>query len=208
MALIGNRSSLLKSPGRFLAGGPVCVMRSAFNMHGMMRNAYQAYSPLSATPDGHLSPSAWVLPKTGGGMSSYNAARISFVATGSGAMGYPIDGSTSFSITFADAAGELISSGSGSASFTFDATGDIQAVLNAVGSASFAIDTNTPQLLALGWIQGTADMAYAATLTAYAVGNMVGSTEDTSTIVNANIVSVNGYSVTGNGQSGTEWGPA
>ena len=183
-------------------------MRSNLNKYGMMRNAYQAYDPLSAIPNGHLSPSAWVLPITGGGLSSYNMARVTIDASGSGAMGVPIDGSTSFSIVFADAAGELISSGSGTASFTFGATGDIQAVLNAIGSASFTITTNTPELLALGWIQGTADMAYSATLTAYAVGNMVGSTEDTSTTVNANIVSVNGYAVTGNGQSGTEWGPA
>ena len=182
-------------------------MRSNLNKYGMMRNAYQAYDPLSATPDGHLSPSAWVLPITGGGMSSYNMARVTIDASGSGAMGLPIEGATSFSIVFADAAGQLISSGSGTASFTFGATGDIQAVLNAIGSASFTITTNTPQLLALGWVEGTANMAYAATLTAYALGNMVGSTEDTSTTVNANIVSVNGYAVTGNGQSGTEWGP-
>ena len=55
MALIGNRSVLNKTPGRFLNAG-VATFRSEFNKHGMQRSA--AFSPLSAMPNGHLAPSA------------------------------------------------------------------------------------------------------------------------------------------------------
>ena len=88
MALIGNGSVLHKSPGRFLngygtTGGGIASMRTGFNKHGMQRSAYQSFHAKSATPDGHLSPSAWVLPKTAGGMSSRNVTALSLAPTAS-----------------------------------------------------------------------------------------------------------------------------
>jgi hypothetical protein len=214
MALHGNRSVLLKSPGRFLngntaAGGGFAGVRSNFNKHGMSRNAYENYSALSATPDGHLSGSAWILPKTGGGMSSHNITYASFGASGLAVGGITADAPASFAFTVADADGQLISSGTGTASLTFTVADLLlTASLNGTGSSSFTITSNTPQLGAEASGIGNAVLSFTASLTPYAIGNMVGNTEDTSTIVNANIVSVNGYSVTGNGQTGTEWGPA
>ena len=206
--LIGNRSTLLKSPGRFLSGGPVSVMRSAFNTHGMMRGAYGGnYNALSATPNGHLSPSAWVLPKTAGGMSSRNNAFATFTPTANGTMGLPASGTASFLIDTNTPAGQLISSAIGSASFAITPTGNVLATLSGVGSSTMTFTTNTPAMSAKGWAQASGAMTVTATLTSYAKGMMIGSTVDTSSIVNANIVSVNGYSVTGNGQPGTEWGP-
>jgi hypothetical protein len=84
----------------------------------------------------------------------------------------------------------------------------LTASLNGDGTASFTLDANTPLLGALAGGEGSTSLSFAGTLTPYAIGNMVGTTEVTSDVVNANIVSVNGYSVTGDGQSGTEWGPA
>lgn len=231
MALHGNRSVLLKSPGRFLNGG-VAIMRSNFNKHGMQRNAYEQFSAKAATPYGHLSGSAWVLPKTAGGMSSVNFARAEFGASGSGVGGITTTGESAITFTVADMAGELISSGSGAASWAITTNNPLlTASIDGIGSTSFAITTNTPLLGAEASAEGsssilfsctatilplddtsplrtaTASFAITGALTPYAIGSMTGSTVDSSTIVNANIVSVNGYSVTGNGQSGTEWGP-
>lgn len=235
MALHGNRSVLHKSPGRFLngygtAGGGIASMRSAFNKHGMQRNAFQAYSPLSATPLGHLSPSAWVLPKTAGGMSSRNVTRIDVAGAGAIVGGvtspgsadltftpagtiWPLDdsvqigaGNASITFTVADADGQLISSGAGTAEFAFTTnTPLLTASLAAVGAASFTL-TPAGALGAEASADGSASMAFsmAATilpandappartaaasfaitgaLVPYAIGSMVGSTLNTQTL--------------------------
>lgn len=213
MALIGNGSVIHKSPGRFLngfgtAGGGIASMRSAMTKHGMMRNAYEQFDPKSAIPYGHLSPSAWILPKTAGGMSSRNVTSLTTTPTGLAVGGVTTDAATSITFAVDDATGQLISSGTGSASMTFTVANLLlTASLNGIGSSAFTITTNTPQLGAEASGIGTAVLSFTATLTPYAIGSMSGSTVDASGAVNANIVSVNGYSVTGNGQSGTEWGP-
>jgi hypothetical protein len=86
MALHGNQTILNKSPGRFLSGTPG-MLRSGFNKHGMIRNTYESFSDAAARPYGHLSPSAWVLPKIGGGMSSVNYIQGAGAFAGSGAEG-------------------------------------------------------------------------------------------------------------------------
>lgn len=214
MALHGNRSVLLKSPGRFLsgagtAGTGIGILRSAFNKHGMQRNAYQRYSAKAATPYGHLSPSAWVLPKTAGGISSVNNANLSATAAGSVVGGITADATSAITFTVADADGQLISSGEGSASMTFTVADLLlTASLNGAGATSFSLDTNAPLLGALAGGEGSSTISFSGSLAPYAIGIMVGTTDVVTDVVNANIVSVNGYAVTGNGQSGSEWGPA
>ena len=141
--LVGNRSTLLKSPGRFLSGGPVSVMRSAFNTHGMMRGAYGGnYNALSATPDGHLSPSAWVLPKTAGGMSSRNTINGAATATGNGNLGLPAAASLSGSGGITQALLALVVSAvanlSGSGTLTAGIIGKLEAAAALAGSGNLA----------------------------------------------------------------------
>lgn len=174
MALIGNRSVLHKSPLRFV-NGREALLRSNFNKHGMQRNAYEAFDAKAAIPYGHLSPSAWVMPKRAGGIGSRNVTGLTVTSTGlavggittegsadfvitfSTSIAYPLDdsspirtGSTSFTLSFADAAGQLISSGTGNASmqFTF-ANALLTASIGGIGSASFVIDTNNALLGAI-----------------------------------------------------------
>jgi len=220
MALHGNRSVLHKSPGRFLNGGPG-IMRSAFNNHGMQRNAYQSFYAKSATPDGHLSPSAWVLPKTAGGMSSRNVTALSLSPTASMVGGVTTTGTSTLTFTGSDAAGQLISSGSGVASLAFTfANALLTASLNGIGEASFTLSTNTPPLGAEASGTGAASFTITGALVPYAIGSMSGSTVDTATLTTAailaamnasppgvNIKLVNDVAVTGDGQPGTEWGP-
>lgn len=169
MALIGNRSVILKSPGRFLNGtanakAGVGVMRSAFNMHGMMRNAYEAYDPKSATPVGHLAPSAWVPPKTAGGMSSRNVTTLTAAPTGLAVGGITTTGAAYITIDFATATGGLIASGTGSAALTFTVADLLlTASINGVGSAAFSIATNSAQLGAEASGDGSASFSFTAT---------------------------------------------
>lgn len=196
MALIGNRSVIHKSPARFLngygtTGGGIASMRSAFNKHGMMRNAYEAYDPKSAIPVGHLAPSAWVPPKTAGGMSSRNVTSSSFAATGlavggittdatasitfavADAQAYPLDdasplrtGTASITFAVADATGQLISSGSGTALMSFTiADALLTAFISGLGTAGFTISTNTPLLGAIADGTGEASILFSTTAT-------------------------------------------
>lgn len=174
MALIGNRSVINKSPGRFLAGAVASGNRNNFSQAGMLRGSFENFSKLSAWPSGHLSPSAWMLPQRAGGMSSRNVTEMKLTAVGAGAMG--VNGTGDASIVFtADATAQLIASATGSATFAVTATGSVQAVLSGVGSATFTL-TSSGTIGALAWGAGASSMQVTATMTSYARGLMVGST--------------------------------
>ena len=199
MALIGNRSVLNKSPGRFLNAG-VGTLRSEFSKHGMVRSA--AYSALAATPNGHLSPSAWVLPRTSGGMSSINFTTATVSGSGLAVGGVTTTGTSSITLTFADAFGELIASGGGTAAFSLTSNNPLlTASINGTGTAVATFSTNTPTLGALadgsGEVaitltatnsgrmpandasplrSGTAAISVTGALTPYAIGEMAGTT--------------------------------
>jgi hypothetical protein len=179
MSLIGNRSVLHKSPGRFLAGTVASGDRDNFDKAGMMRSTYENWSDLSAIPNGH-NISAWLLPKKLGGMSSHNVTGITITAFGAGAMGVNIDGAASMTF-IAAAVGQLIASATGSASFSFDATGNLIATLGTQGSASFTIAASGTAG-AIAWAQGTATMEVTATLIRFAIGHMSGNTADRSVL--------------------------
>ena len=205
--LHGNRSVLHKSPLRFV-NGREALLRSNFAKHGMVRNSYEQFDAKAARPYGHLAPSAWVLAKTAGGLSSRNVTGLSVDSSGLAYGGITTTGEITISFTVVNAAGELISSGGGTAAMTFNfANALLTASLGGIGSASFALSTNAPQLGAEASGDGASSFAFTGSLTPYAIGSMVGTTDVATDVVNANIVSVNGYLVTGNGQSGTEWGP-
>lgn len=174
--LVGNRSVLHKSPGRFLSGTVASIDRSAFSKPGMMRGAH--FSLLAGVPNGHLAPSAWLLPRMGGAMSSANVAGLSISATASGVLGLPGEGAASFTISFADAAGSLIVSGEGTASFTISTnTPLLTASVSGEGTASMAF-ASSGTLGALAGGEGAASFSFSATLTPYAVGHMTGTTEE------------------------------
>lgn len=178
-----------------------------------------------ALPMGSLAPSAWMLPQKPGAMASHNAAVMTFGGSGlavggittTGAASFalafaaavilPLDdtppartASAAFSITFANAAGSLITSGAGAASFAFASAAELLGILNGAGAASFALISNTPLLGADAGMTGAAiwslsaaaailpaddslpartaaaSFAISGALTPYAIGSMIGST--------------------------------
>jgi len=187
--LIGNRSVLLKSPGRFLSGTVASIERSNFSKPGMLAGRFESFNKLSAAiPGGHLAPSAWAMPRTAGGMASVNSAMLASSATATAYGGITSTGSASITFTVPDAAGQLISSGSGSSTFTLSTNSPLlTAALVGSGSAAFAITANTPTLGALASLVGSSSWAIAGTLTPYAIGNMAGTTVD-STVLTGEVV--------------------
>jgi len=213
-----------------LDGSNPSVLPVRFNQASAIRNQFIGEgidSNYAAKPSGHLPPSAWMMPQKPGAMSSRNEAGMALSATGAGVMGYPIAGSASFSVVLADAdilpvddtsplrtgttsititamdaAGQLISSGSGSASMAISAnTPFLTASINGSGSTSFSISTNAPVLGAEASGSGVASFSFAVSgsilpvndasplrtgvalitvggsLAPYAIGHMVGTTD-------------------------------
>lgn len=184
--LIGNRSVLHKSPGRFLAGTIASTDQAGWRKPGMMRSA--AYPALAGLPNGYYD-GAWFLPKTAGALSSAYNARIVLDPTGlavggitsdatatftftPAATAWPLDdsvqvgaGSSSITFTVADAAGQLISSGEGAAAFTFSTnTPLLTASLAAIGSTTFTMAA-TGALGAEASGSGSASMVFAMAAT-------------------------------------------
>ncbi|MTV78258.1 hypothetical protein GM535_13670, partial [Streptococcus pneumoniae] len=60
--LVGNRTVLHKSPGRFLSGTVASSERSNFSRPGMLAGRFEQMSKLAAVTNGHLAQSAWALP--------------------------------------------------------------------------------------------------------------------------------------------------
>ena len=201
MALVGNRSVLLKSPARWLNGG-VGIMRSAFSRPGELRSA--DFSPLAGIPLGHLAPSSWLLPKQAGAMSSVNFGQMSVASTGFAVGGITTTGTSTLEISFAVASGQLIASGTGTATLALSTNLPLLiASLGGAGTAGLTLTTNTPTLGAIAGGEGEASLTITfatatirplddtsplrtatttislnGTLVPFAKGFMVGTTED------------------------------
>ena len=186
MALIGNKSVLHKSPLRFV-NGREGLLRSNYNKHGMMRGAFNSYDDRCAIPNGHLSPSAWVLPKTAGGGSSRNYAGLTIESSGSGAMGVNAVGSLTMAFDFTGTGG-LVVSGAGTSAFTITGSVTGSAGLFADGTASFAF-APTATVSAINYAIGASSFTISGTLDPYAIGYMFGSTVDNSIVTNDTIAS-------------------
>lgn len=178
MALVGNRSVLNKSPGRFLNRG-VAILRSEFGKHGMMRNVYERFDDKSAFPNGHLSPSAWVLPKARGGMSSINSSGLEVQSSGLAVGGITTAAATTLSVGTNSPVGNLIAFGIGSVGISVSPNNPLlTASLNGNGGGSFGVSTNVPILGARASLVGETMLTFSCALTPYAVGRMNGTTEE------------------------------
>ena len=180
MALIGNRSVILKSPGRNLSGTVASGDRNNFRPN---RNAYEQLDPLASLPDGANAPVAWQLPVTAGGMSSNCDAGLYVTTTAGGTMGLPAFGDTTINVSIANAAGQLISSGTGSSAITVSTNSPLlTASMSGTGSAAIYISPNTPTLGAVASVIGSTSIAMSGTLIPYAIGSMSGTTSDSGTL--------------------------
>jgi hypothetical protein len=159
-----------------------------------------------AVPSGY-GQRAFVMPIDAGGLVGFTG--LTFAQSATGGLGLPGTGVAEMTFTVSDADGQLISSGSGTAEFAISCADLLlTASLGGEGTASFEITAANALLGAEANLTGETTFTFTGGLTPYAIGNMVGTTDVATSVVNANIVSVNGYTVTGNGQIGSEWGPS
>lgn len=229
MALIGNRSVLLKSPGRFLSGTVASIERNNFATAGQLASRFQAMDPaLGGIPNGHLSPSSWAMPRTPGAISSRNNAAITITVGGSVSRGLPLSGSADISITAVGAA-EAVGSVAGDATISITAVGDAYAQAVIAGSANVTI-TAPGSVGAIAYVEGSANILLTAASTmgcvatvagaAYLSGAAEGATLTEASIAAAtvaaleattipvNVRKVNDLTVDGSGTEVDPWGPA
>ena len=138
MALLGNQSVLNKNPGKAFGPG-YAVTRASSAKPGSLQARFTgraSYDPKSATPNGHLPSSSFILPIKPGGMSAYTSIEGGGSITGNLAGGVNISAALAGSGTIASAVGSLIASATAALSGSGSITGDLQAVLNAVAALS------------------------------------------------------------------------
>ena len=175
-------------------------------------------------PVGATHPVAWILPQNPG-LISARAQAISIVAQGLALAGYPIEGETTITVSIADADGQLISSGQGTAAIVVETNNPLlTASISGEGEAEFSVTTNTPTLGAEASLIATSAIVFGGSLVPYAIGSMAGTTIDSGVLtaqgvaaavldaaanspIYANIKQVNGVTVYGTGQASEPWGP-
>lgn len=176
MALVGNRSVLLKSPGKFLSGTVASIERSNFNKPGMAAGRFSAMSPVFAgIPTGHLAPSSWSLPRVAGALSAINAAVATMdVAPLNLAAGRNLAGEATFSFSVPGASLELIVSAAGAATATFTVSGVMVGAVEAAGAASATFTVSAPTLGAIINAVGAATASMSGAATISAIGHLAG----------------------------------
>lgn len=238
MALIGNYSVLNKTPGRWLGGSSAAHasgvgaaqtgQRANWNRNGQRNFAYMdgetAAQKLIGFPTGGYADVAWMYPMTAGALSSHRLAdgttplAALTLASGRNLAGQA-DGAATAAATL-----QLVVSMLGTSAGAALAEGNIRAALLLAGLASGSA-SGAATLGALAWATGTAAGSATATLVRYATGRLAGSITPFTDLspenlaaavmaaaqaepIHADIRRVNGYAVNGDGQAGTEWGPA
>ncbi len=173
MALIGNRSVLLKSPGRYFGGSTVSDNRSNFGTPGSVRGRFAGgFSQLSATPRGYRPPYSWIIAIKPGELASANAISGAGTFAGPGTMGVNGQGALTGSGDITAAVGQLIVSALASLTGSGGITdADLRGYLNAVAALAGAGQIGGA-LAALGWIAGDTSGSGTASSTARATGTL------------------------------------
>ena len=156
MALIGNYSVLLKSPGRWQSGGATGQgkERSNWNMSGQARNMFATQSTFlksSSTPIGYAPGYAQTIAQTGGGLG----ATLSVAGSG-GATSVNLAGGRNGEATIT-ASGDINSAGLGliisllaSLTGTVTVAAAMVAIGNIVGAVTAAGDVNSASMTGKG----------------------------------------------------------
>ena len=167
-----NGTILAQYPFRLTGGGIVAGSRAMWG-RSELKNMYVSEGitdKKAAIPNGHLAPSAWLLPQEPGGMASHNEAVATLTAIATASQGINIIGSASMSIT-ASGTGAAIAAAEGAAAMSMTASGTPTGVFNASGSASMSMSAAaTPTGVAT--ITGSASMSLSASLETGAIAHL------------------------------------
>ena len=174
MALLGNRSVLLKSPGRYFGGSTVSDNRSNFGTPGSTRGRFfDGFPQLNATPSGYRPPYSWVIAVKDGELASTNNINGEATVSLSMAAGVNGDATLTGAGSITQATGQLVISmvatlaGTGTV-----AAADLRGYLNAVATLSGSGSLTGP-LRALAWLQSAvAGSGTISNATPYATGTL------------------------------------
>lgn len=168
---------LAQYPFRLLGGGALAGARQLWGRTERVNFSIGegVTDDLAAIPNGHLHPSAWVLPRKPGGMSAYTGTVITTsTAPLVVSAGRNIDGSTSVQVSVPAAQLQLVVSASGSATVTFTLQGNLAGSLNASGSTTVTFAPGTVTLGALAGLFGSIGVTASGSATPRAIGHMAG----------------------------------
>jgi hypothetical protein len=177
---------------------------------------------LVSVPSGARPSIAWIMARKAGGLSSANEAVGTSTASLSMASGWNLAASTT-ATSSGQATLQLVVSMVGTSTGSATVTGNILAALGMVGSSTGS-GTATGTINAIAWAYGEAVGTSTATLTRYATGRLYGAITPFTDLspeglasaviaaaqispIHSDVRKVNSYTVTGDGQSGSEWGP-
>lgn len=176
----------------------------------------------ASRPAGARPPVAWRMAMKAGSLASHNEAHGEATASLAMVSGRNVSGTTAGSST-ASATAKLVVSTAGTSAGTSTANASINAALQMSGTSAGS-STASATIGANAFASGTSSGSSTVTGTIYALGHLAGSISPftelspqglaqyvieyaTATPIAANIAKVNGYTVQGNGQTGSEWGP-
>lgn len=175
MALVGNYSTLNKTPARFYCGGNASV-RSNWSSSGALKNSYTHFGKLVGYQSGYGAPYAWSLPMMTGLMSSFTQSEGLITPSVNLAGGRNLDASAllaigvtnaqldqivtfvasalgQISVTNAELNASLVLSLNGT--LTITANADIGAIVDVLASGILEIAPNVT-LSALGYMEASA----------------------------------------------------
>jgi len=175
--LIGNGALVHRQLCRQIGGGLAGDIYAWGRTERLNRFTGGVDAKSGAMPGGHLAPSAWVLPKTPGGMSAFIGTAFT-VSTGdlNVAAGRNVIGSTDVTVTVNDAQLQLIVSATGEVSVTITLSSTGVGALSGSGQSDVSVTVSDATLGALVDALGGVAVALRPSATATALGWMDGST--------------------------------
>lgn len=198
-----NGTILAQYPFRLRGGGTAAGSRAVWGRSDRI-NMYASQGiddTRAAVPNGHLAPSAWVLPQVAGGMSSRNESVTAIVATGNAAQGLNLVSNALLTLTTGGSAA-AVAAAIGSATLTISVSGTAVAPLNATGSATATLSASATTS-GIASITGSATAAVSTALTTRAIGHMVSQPISQDLTVDAIASGVWGATAAANNTSGT-----
>lgn len=175
MALLGNYSVLLRTPGRALGGSTVSGERAQWGSTGSKRGRYAGWAGIAswtAFPCGYKPGMALLPATTDGEVGSYNRARGVASSTANLAGGVNATGDAAGSSS-SSADLQLVVSATGSTAGSSSTSADLVGVLAGAGSIAGS-STVAGALDAIGWMVGSASGSASSSAALTATGELSG----------------------------------
>lgn len=174
--LVGNGARLHASNPMLQMAAPLVgsVERAVWHQAGARRNSFQRFGGKYGYPSGVRHPLSWCMSPKAGGLSARYELDVSVSNAGSGALGRNLEGSTTVTLTNADASLQLIVSASGGVTIAVSNDANLSGALYATGSSAISFTNANATLGALAGLFGAATVTVTPSATPQAKGWLIG----------------------------------